>query len=176
MSIIPERTPFIRVGLRLKQIDRAVTLRPNAAPSSPSFSRLAGLAEPLRISRYMLSISVNYLVARSAGHQACGSFNSRMYLFADHQFSFAPGARAAEHQLEHPKCNYAIRFGRQLHQRSELPSSHSITACGPMHSYGRGTASSQFTTAHRWKDDRCTLVPELGTRTMSVASVRLSVI
>jgi hypothetical protein len=124
----------------------------------------------------MLSISVNYLVARSAGHQACGSFNSRMYLFADHQFSFAPGAAAAEHQFEHPKCNYAICFGRQLHQRSEFPSSHSITACGPMYFYGPTSVSSQFTTAHRWRDDRCTLALEVGTRTMSVASVGLSVI
>jgi hypothetical protein len=75
----------------------ALTLRPNAAPSSPSFSRLACPAQPFCIPRYMLSISMDYLVARSARHQACGSFNSRMYLFADHQFSFAPGAFAAEH-------------------------------------------------------------------------------
>jgi hypothetical protein len=45
----------------------------------------------------MLSISMNDLVARSTGDQACGCFNSRMYLFADHQFSFAPGAVATEH-------------------------------------------------------------------------------
>jgi hypothetical protein len=119
---------------------------------------------------------MNYLIARSAGHQACGGFNSRMYLFADHQFSFAPGAAAALHQFEHPKCNDAICFGRELHQRSELPSSHSITVCGPMYFYALTSVSSQFTTAHKWRDDRCTFVAELGTRTMSVASVRLSVI
>jgi hypothetical protein len=32
----------------------------------------------------MPSISLNYFIARSTRHQTCGSFESRMYLFADH--------------------------------------------------------------------------------------------
>jgi hypothetical protein len=69
----------------------------------------------------MPSISMNYLVARRTSHQACGSLHGRGYLFADHSFSFAPGAFAATHQLHHPKRNDAIRFQRQHHQRIEHP-------------------------------------------------------
>jgi hypothetical protein len=38
-----------------------------------------------------------------------------MYLFADHQFSFPPGASAAAHQLHGAKGDYAICFDRQFH-------------------------------------------------------------
>jgi len=72
-------------------------------------------AQPFRVSRYMLSVAMNYLIARSTSHQTCGSFNSRMYLFADHQFSFPPGASAAAHQLHGAKGDYAICFDRQFH-------------------------------------------------------------
>jgi hypothetical protein len=69
----------------------------------------------------MLSISMNYFLARSTSHQICGSFDSRMYLFAHHSFSFAPGASAAPHQLHHPQRNDAICFERQHHHRTEHP-------------------------------------------------------
>jgi len=32
----------------------------------------------------MLSVSMNYFIAGSTSHQACGSFEGRIYLFADH--------------------------------------------------------------------------------------------
>jgi hypothetical protein len=44
-----------------------------------------------------------------------------MDLFADHSFSFAPGAFAAAHQLHHPQRNHAICFQCQHHQRVEHP-------------------------------------------------------
>jgi hypothetical protein len=78
-------------------------------------------SQPLRIGRYVLSISMNDLIARRTGHQACGSLHGRGYLFADHSLSFAPGAFAATHQLHHPKRNDAIRFQRQHHQRIKHP-------------------------------------------------------
>jgi len=65
----------------------------------------------------MPSISIDYFIARSSGHETCSSFESRMYLFADHQFSFATGASATAHQLHHPQRNYAICFECQQHQR-----------------------------------------------------------
>jgi hypothetical protein len=66
----------------------------------------------------MLSISMNDLIGRSTSHKARGSFNGRMYLFGDHQFSFPPGAFAASHQLHRPKRDYAVRFDCQFHQGS----------------------------------------------------------
>jgi hypothetical protein len=77
-----------------------------------SASARIGPGQPFRISRYMLSISMHYLSARGTSHQACGSFESSMYLFADHQFSFPLRASAATHQLNRPKRNHAICFDR----------------------------------------------------------------
>jgi hypothetical protein len=98
---------------------KAAELLPSAPRSlEPTVSASAGikLAQPFRIYRYMPSISLNYFIARSASHQTGGSFESRMYLFADHQFSFAASASTAAHQLHHPQRNYAICFDRQQHQ------------------------------------------------------------
>jgi hypothetical protein len=72
----------------------------------------------------VLSISTNYVIAGSTSHETCGSFESRIDLFAHHQFSFAPGPFAAAHQLHHPQRNYAICFDCQHHQRiKHLPPS-----------------------------------------------------
>ena len=77
--------------------------------------------KPLRIFRYVLSVSMNYFIPGSTSHQTCVSFESRAYLFADHQIRFALGASAAAHQLHHPKRNYPVCFGCQQHQRIEYP-------------------------------------------------------
>ena len=73
----------------------------------------------------MLSISMNYFIARSPAHETCCSFNGGMYLFAHHQFSFALAAFAATEQLHHPKRDDYICFDTQLHQGSEIPPPHS---------------------------------------------------
>jgi hypothetical protein len=70
----------------------------------------------------MLSITLDYLIPRGTSHQTCGSLESRMNFFADHQFSFAPGTSAATHQLHHPQRNYLICFDRQQNKGLTIPS------------------------------------------------------
>jgi hypothetical protein len=101
--------------------NRKLTLRRAA---SSFFSRLAYLAQPFRISCHMLSISMNYVIARSTSQQTCASFKRRMCLFGDHPFSFTTSGSAADHQFHHPKRNYGVCFNRQHHQGSELPPPH----------------------------------------------------
>jgi hypothetical protein len=77
----------------------------------------------------MLPISMNNLIRRSSSHDACGSFNSRVDFFGDHQFSFQPGTPAATHQLHRPECDYGVCFDRQFHQRSvRTPASNQFHA------------------------------------------------
>ena len=94
------------------------TLLPSAS-CSLKHTVSAPARKPLRIFRHMLSVSMNYFIPGSTSHQTCGSFESRFYLFADHQICFAPGASAASHQLHHPKRNYSACFRCQQHQGIE---------------------------------------------------------
>jgi hypothetical protein len=64
---------------------------------------------------------MDYFITRSTCHETGGSFESSMYLFADHQFRFATSASAAAHQFHHPQRNYAICFDCQHHQRIDHP-------------------------------------------------------
>jgi hypothetical protein len=104
----PKRHAFLRCG-------SLATLFPSAPWSlgrTVSASAQIKLAQPLSISRDMPSIQTDYFIARSTSHQICGSFESRMYLFVDHQLSFATGLSAAAHQFHHPLRNYTIGFDR----------------------------------------------------------------
>ena len=63
------------------------TLLPSASCSpkhTVSASARIEPAEPFRICRYMPPISMNYFIAGNTSHQTSGSFESRIYLFADH--------------------------------------------------------------------------------------------
>jgi hypothetical protein len=72
------------------------------------FSAPVAPAQPLRISRYVPTISANDIIARSTSHHACSSFDRSTYLFADHELSLALRAFAAAHQLHHAHRNDVI--------------------------------------------------------------------
>jgi hypothetical protein len=59
------------------------TLLPSAA-CSLEHTGSAPARKPFRIFCYVLSVSMNYFIAGSTSHQAYGSFEGRIYLFADH--------------------------------------------------------------------------------------------
>jgi hypothetical protein len=80
---------------------------------------------------------MDYLIARSTGHQVCGSFERRMYLFADHQLGFAMGLSAAAHQFHHPQRDYAIGFDCQHHQGIDHPPPRH--SCLPRRKRGNGS-------------------------------------
>ena len=66
---------------------KAVALIPSAPCSlerTVSASARIKPAQPLRILRYMLSISMDYFIARSTSHETCVSLERCLYLFADH--------------------------------------------------------------------------------------------
>jgi hypothetical protein len=74
------------------------------------FSAPVAPAQPLRISRYVPTISAIDIIARSTSHDACSSFDCSAYLFADHELSLALRAFAATHQLHHAHRNDVICF------------------------------------------------------------------
>ena len=83
-----------------------------SAVELPPPVRLEGaIAQPFRVYRDKLAISMNDFITGSTGHQTCSGLQRSDNLLTNHQFSFVHGVTATGHQLHHPKGDHTTGGG-----------------------------------------------------------------
>jgi hypothetical protein len=91
-----------------------------SAVELPPPARLQGaIAQPFRVYRDKLAISMNYSITGSTAHQIRSGLERCIDLLTNHQFSFVQGFTTTGHQLHHPRGDPTTRLDPKQDKRNK---------------------------------------------------------